>query len=49
MQESSDFEIDFLAFSHLRQHMMLGDPVIIRYRDTSDGPVAVRILDVAPS
>lgn len=31
--------------SHLRQHMVLGDPVIIRYRFTDDGPVAVRIVD----
>ena len=31
--------------SHLRQHMVLGDPVIIRYRLTDDGPVAVRIVD----
>jgi len=31
--------------SHLRQHMMLADPVIIRYHNTADGPVAVRILD----
>jgi hypothetical protein len=32
--------------SHLRQHMINADPVIIRYRDTPEGPVAVRILDV---
>jgi len=35
--------------SHLRQHMMLGDPVVIRYRQTADGLVAVRILDASPS
>jgi hypothetical protein len=38
--------------AHLRQHMMLGDPVIIRYRLTEEEPsairtpVALRILDV---
>ena len=31
--------------SHLRQHMAFSDPVIIRYRMTDDGPVAVRIVD----
>ena len=35
--------------SHLRQHMMVGDPVIIQYRQTTEGPLAMRILDVAPS
>lgn len=33
--------------SHLRQHMTIADPVIVRYRSTSDGPVAVQIRDVA--
>lgn len=31
--------------SHLRQHMVLGDPVIVRYRVTVEGPLAVRIAD----
>jgi len=36
--------------SHLRQHMMMADPVTVEYRDTPNGPEAVSILDgVAPS
>ncbi len=31
--------------SHLRQHMVNADPVIVRYRETAEGPVAVRIID----
>ena len=31
--------------AHLRQHLALGDAVRVRYRDTPDGPLAVRILD----
>jgi hypothetical protein len=31
--------------SHLRQHMVLGESVIVRYRETSGGPVAIRIVD----
>ena len=31
--------------SHLRQHMALGEAVIVRYRETADGPIAVRIAD----
>jgi len=35
--------------SHLRQHMAAGDPVIVRFRDSPDGLLAVLILDAAPS
>jgi hypothetical protein len=31
--------------SHLRQHMLAGDPVIVVYRGSGEGAVAVRILD----
>jgi len=31
--------------AHLRQHMMLGDPVVVQSRTTTDSLVAVRILD----
>jgi hypothetical protein len=31
--------------AHLRVHMSLADPVIVRYRETPDGLVAVRIID----
>ena len=34
--------------SHLRQHMVNADPVIIRYRETPDAPLALRILDAPP-
>lgn len=34
--------------SHLRQHMVSADPVIIRYRETPDGALALRILDAPP-
>ena len=30
---------------HLRQHMAFVDPVLVRYRETPEGLVAVRILD----
>ena len=33
--------------AHLRQHMMLGDPVVVQYRLTGDGPLATRIQDVS--
>ena len=32
--------------SHLRQHMILGETLMIRYRLTADGPLAVRVHDV---
>jgi len=32
---------------HLRQHMALVEPVIIRYRQTPDGLLAVRVADVS--
>jgi hypothetical protein len=31
--------------SHLRQHMAVADPVIVRYRTTAEGQVALQILD----
>ncbi len=31
--------------SHLRQHMAVADPVIVRYRTTGEEQVAVQILD----
>lgn len=31
--------------SHLRQHLAAADPVIVRFKMTPDGPVAIRILD----
>ena len=33
--------------AHLRQHMIAADPVVVRYRITTAGPVAVRVLDGA--
>ena len=33
--------------SHLRQHMALVDPVIVRYRSTDTGPIAVRVSDAS--
>jgi hypothetical protein len=33
--------------SHLRQHMAVADPVVVRYRDTSDGKLAVQIVDAS--
>lgn len=30
---------------HLRQHMALVEPVLVRYREGADGLVALRILD----
>jgi hypothetical protein len=33
--------------SHLRQHMALADPVIVRYRDTAEGRLAVQIVDAS--
>ena len=35
--------------SHLRQHMAFGDPMRVRYRQTADGPLAVRIIDAPES
>ena len=35
--------------SHLRQHMLAGDPVIVVYRESGEGAVAVRIVDDASS
>jgi len=35
--------------SHLRQHMLAGDPVVVVYRESGEGAVAVRILDDTPS
>jgi len=34
--------------SHLRQHMIAGDPMIVRYRAEADGLLAVRVQDAAP-
>jgi hypothetical protein len=31
--------------SHLRQHMAVADPVIVRYRETPEGWVALQIVD----
>ena len=31
--------------SHLRQHMALAEPMIVHYRQSPSGPVAVRIVD----
>lgn len=31
--------------SHLRQHMALGDPMVVHDRETPEGPVALRIID----
>ena len=30
---------------HLRQHMTYGDRVIVRYRDSKEGPVALEVVD----
>lgn len=30
---------------HLRQHMALVEPMLVRYRETPDGPIAMRIVD----
>jgi hypothetical protein len=35
--------------SHLRQHMLAGDPVVVVYRESSEGAIAIRILDGTPS
>ena len=34
--------------SHLRQHLVFGDPVIVHYRETPQGLLAMQILDVTP-
>ena len=34
--------------SHLRQHMVAADPIIVRYRKTANGLEALRILDATP-
>lgn len=31
--------------SHLREHMVLAEPVTVTYRDEPDGPVALRVED----
>lgn len=31
--------------AHLRQHMIAADPVVVRYRLTNAGPVALQVLD----
>jgi hypothetical protein len=31
--------------SHLRQHMVLAEPVIVTYRESADGPVATLVED----
>jgi hypothetical protein len=33
--------------SHLRQHLALADPVIVRYRETAEGRLAVQIVDAS--
>jgi hypothetical protein len=33
---------------HLRQHMLIAEPVVVRYRDTPDGPMATQIRDATP-
>lgn len=30
--------------SHLRQHMTGGDRMVVRYRETGDGPVAIEVF-----
>jgi hypothetical protein len=35
--------------SHLRQHLALADPVIVRYRATAEGPLAFQIVDAGRS
>jgi hypothetical protein len=35
--------------SHLRQHMVFGDPVTVRYEETPDGFLATQIVDVIPT
>jgi hypothetical protein len=42
--ENSDHPV---TAAHLRQHMTAGDPVLVRYRSTPEGPIAVRVLDAA--
>jgi hypothetical protein len=32
--------------SHLRQHMALAEPVLVRYRESPNGLVALRIIDL---
>jgi hypothetical protein len=31
--------------SHLRQHMAFGEPLLVRFRETESGPLALRIFD----
>jgi hypothetical protein len=33
--------------SHLRQHMAVADPVVVRYRETPEGRVAFQIVDAS--
>lgn len=35
--------------SHLRQHLLAGDPIVVHYRETIGGPVAIRIFDTSRS
>jgi hypothetical protein len=35
--------------AHLRQHMAAGDPVVVYYRETAEGPVAVQVVDASGS
>lgn len=36
-----------MTASHLRQHMTSADPVVVRYREEGNGPLAVQIRDLA--
>jgi hypothetical protein len=33
--------------SHLRQHMVIAEPVVVEYQETNDGLLATRIRDAA--
>lgn len=37
-------DVGFTA-SHTREHMILAETVTVTYRDSTDGPVAIRIED----
>jgi hypothetical protein len=32
--------------SHLRQHMIQGDRIRVRYREAADGPLAIELVDL---
>jgi hypothetical protein len=34
--------------SHLRQHMIIAQPVVVEYQETKDGLLALRIRDAVP-